>query len=296
MKSNPIIIDFVVILTILFFSSCRSLVEDDFSDNLKKPVVNSLLQADSTFSVQVTLTAHLGDTLFQPVKNAVVVIESFHNSPDTLSYLNSGLYVSDRIVESGETYTCKVIIPGYDTLKCHTTVPKRTAINGIKIMDVAGKDEEGEAYSSVKFRIANDSTKRTFWDVKLVEKNAYDSWMDITGLDYKYLIVFPEQDPVLLNEAMPFTSFSNLKMALTDYWFTINVMKNEILNSEEPLYLELRSVDESYYYYQKQLYLYQTGLSSGFGETAKSYPLYSNVENGYGIFTSYAVDYKLVEF
>lgn len=67
-------------------------------------------------------------------------------------------------------------------------------------------------------------------------------------------------------------------------------------NSKGNSFIVLRSVDASYYKYQKQLYLYNTGGYTGLGSSTQTYPLYTNVTNGYGIFTSYSVFYKSLKY
>ncbi len=53
--------------------------------------------------------------------------------------------------------------------------------------------------------------------------------------------------------------------------------------------LELRTISVEYYQYMQSLKLYEDGRFPAFdiGSTAP-YNLYSNVENGYGIFAAYA--------
>ena len=54
----------------------------------------------------------------------------------------------------------------------------------------------------------------------------------------------------------------------------------------------LKSVDESYYRYLKQLYIYETSGYVTIGQAQQFYPLYSNVKNGLGVFTGVSVTRK----
>jgi hypothetical protein len=57
----------------------------------------------------------------------------------------------------------------------------------------------------------------------------------------------------------------------------------------DPFVIELRSVSKEYYQYNRQKYLYETGRFPEFGIGANiAFPLFSNVEGGYGIVASYS--------
>jgi hypothetical protein len=183
-------------------------------------------------------------------------------------------------------------------------VPVETLIQNVKFTEIASKGEQGDKISSFQFNIKNDTTRQLFWEVRFMFHGKVfltspqtGNWSVIGGNYYQYIYMLPEQDAVLLNEASPLTVFSNNKMKQDNYQikFYFSDMNVQYTKGGE-YYIELRNVSESYYKYQKQLYLYKTGGSSELGSSAQTYPLYSNITNGYGIFTSYAVSYYMVKF
>jgi hypothetical protein len=56
--------------------------------------------------------------------------------------------------------------------------------------------------------------------------------------------------------------------------------------------VELLNVDESYYRYQKQYYIYESAGYIDIGQSPQKYPLYSNVTNGLGVFTGMSKSIK----
>ena len=104
------------------------------------------------------------------------------------------------------------------------------------------------------------------------------------------------QDTVLLNEASPLTLFCNKLMTKDTYnaKFYINENYTHLGGSLTP-YIVLRSVDESYYKYVKQYYIYESAGWADIGKTSQKYPLYSNVTNGLGIFTGCSIARKEIE-
>ena len=185
------IIQLFCILPIIFFSSCHALVEDEFPNFTAQPVLNGLLEADSTFRVQVSLSVNLSDSAPKYVDNALVIIESLQNTPDTLSYSENGWYVSPRKVLTGETYTCKVSIPGYDLITARTTVPAPTDFDSIVFTDLVSRGEEGEKISSIEFRIQNNPAENKFWEVQLITSG----WREMYDFDlHDYVTVFKTEE------------------------------------------------------------------------------------------------------
>lgn len=286
---------FRVLILILSFSlsACHSLVEDEFEKFQPVPVLNGLLQADSIMRVQISLTANLTDSTPKYVDNALVIIESTAKGTDTLIYTTQGWYVSSRQAKSGETYTCKVFIEGFPMLSAVTTVPETTNFDSIVFTEFAGRGTEGEKISSIEFQIPNDLTKRLYWQVQLIAQGNFayydfenNELVHYFGDEEKYIFMLAGQDSVLLNEANPLTVFSNKKMKCNDY--TVKFYVNEYstnLNYDYNFYIVLSSIDESYYKYIKQYYIYETSEYYNLGKSPQRYPLYSNVNNGYGIFT-----------
>jgi hypothetical protein len=289
-----------ILLSLL--SSCHTMVEDEFQDFKKTPVLNAFLQADSILKVQLTFTANLKDSTPDYVSNAQVVIESSLGKLDTLTYTQKGWYVSSHTALAGVTYTCKADIAGFQQVRAQTTIPDYNIILDLVFTELADLGSQGEVISSYEFSIASFKTRTCYWQVRLVTQ----------GFDYEYnqktkkMIQYPswnsqeiymqtDRDSVLLTEAEPLTVFSNKKMKNDTY--KVKFFINSYSNGFEPsrrFFIELRSIDESYYNYQKKLYLYYLSEYTDLGSSPQTYPLYSNVINGLGVFTSFSVYRKCV--
>lgn len=296
MKINHFPLILSIFLLTFLFSSCHALVEDEFPQFKKVPVLNGFLQVDSTFRVQVTFTANLTDSVPDAVENALVIIETATDIPDTLVYTEEGWYVSPLVVKAGESYNCKVNIPGFPQVSAQTTVPEPTEIDSVVFTDLAGRGEEGEKISTVEFSTSNDLTRKLFWQVQLISegiKNDYDfeknKWIEYYGIEEEYIYMLAGQDTVLLNEPNPLTLFSNKLMKRNSYKvkFYLNENYTHFYGDQTP-YIVLRTVDESYYKYLKQYFIYQSASYTDIGKTPQKYPLYSNVTNGLGIFAGFS--------
>lgn len=291
---------FIPVFSILTLISCHTLVEDEFPDFEAVPVMNGILQADSTFRVQISLAANLSDTMPDFVDNALVIIEDQKQAVDTLTYTDEGWYVSLRTVKAGYSYTCRVNIPGFNTMMAHTTVPLPTEIDSVIFTDLASRGQEGEKISSVAFRLHNNVETEMFWEVKFKKRwfrSLYDwdveDWTERSQVDEAYIFMKAEQDSVLLSESNPLTVFSNRKMKSDRHWIKFYFSENYFsFGGTDTLFLELLNIDESYYHYHKQYYIYDSAGWGGLGSSPQRYPLYSNITNGLGIFTGMSVSRK----
>jgi len=183
---------------------------------------------------------------------------------------------------------------GFKTVSSQTTIPLPTPVHSVILTDLAGRGTEGEKISSVEFRISNDLTKSLFWQVQLIAEGDqvyFDEenkeFVHYFGDDEKEIFMLAGQDSILLNEPNPLTVFSNTKMKANDY--TVKFYVNEYysnLDYDYNFYIVLSSIDESYYKYIKQYYVYDTSKYLSLGKSPQRYPMYSNVNNGYGIFTA----------
>jgi hypothetical protein len=273
----------VVVLT-LALSSCKTLVTDDFPDFKSVPTVNSILVAGKPLAIEVSLTGGLDSLPLTTVNNATIDLYIDGVFTEQLGYIKYGTYTSTAIVEVGKEYKCKVIFPDQDTIVCSQTLPKPSPILKVEHINIAGRDEEGTTYPAVKLTFSNDLSERRYYEVVI---RYFQGAVDILNIT----------DPVLLNEGLPIALFSNELIQGSIYTMTLNYTNGEAGSSNGgpfrttlyPIVVELRSVSYDYYRYKKQYYLYTEGKNVEITKSMTASPLYSNIENGYGIFAGYSV-------
>ena len=295
------------ILSAIFLAGCHSMLEDSFLKLSATPVLNAVLQPDSQINVHLSFSVGLNETTPEFIENAVVEIQSTEGWTEKLMYVSDGWYKSKHKSKINETYSCMALIDGYPTLSASTTVQPFTDIENITFTPTANKDEDGRDISSIRFSIINHPSKRLFWEVRMLKEGLvydWDSKREIIKIQEVSIYMSAGNDPVLQNEALPLTVFSNKQMRENSYdilfyipgWSIGHFTNGELtINESDNFYIELRSVDESYYRFQKQVYLYKISGGTGFSTATHSYPLYSNVENGLGILTSFSMVRKRIE-
>ncbi len=293
MRINNIRLDKILLIVLVAgqfsFYSCRKLVQSDFPDFKQVPTVNSFLKADSLIKVHVSLAAKLDTNELQGINNASVQLFVDDVFKELLTSTGNGVFTSTTIVEPLKKYECKVDIPGYETVSCSNSIPKPSHLRGIIHISIAGKDQEGMTYPAVKFTFSNSKNEKCYYEarIRLIEYGSEQ-------IAYMYSIV----DPVLLNEGLPLSVFSNELITDTAYTMTINYFTGSasstnggpMITTLYPFILEVRSVSYDYYQFARQKYLYDSGRFPEFGLSSnQAFQLYSNVKNGYGIFAGYSI-------
>jgi hypothetical protein len=282
---------FLIVNLIILFTlcSCRELVTDDFPAFTAVPSVNSILIAGKPLKVHVSLAEKLDTTELTLVNDAEISLFIDGSLAETLVPDGNGIYQSSSVVEPQRTYRVEVKVPGFETISCSEILPSPSPILMIIHNNNAGKDEEGIIYPSVSVSFKTNPSDSQYFEIV------------IRTLQQKYERIATQKkitDPVLLNEGLPLTIFSNEIIRDTVYTMTINYFTggDEKMGDESwhttlyPLIIELRSCSRDYYRFVKQKYLYEKGRFPEFLATStNAFPLFSNVPGGYGIFAGYSV-------
>jgi hypothetical protein len=273
----------LIIVVLIVFSSCRELVETDYPDFLDTPVINSLLIEGDTIEMHISIAGKIDTFQLAGTDNAFVKLIKNEIVIDTLKCALDQIYYSNSICESGNVYSCTVDIPNFSTVTCSDTIPDPVQIDELFYIENAGVDDEGHSYPCVQISFSNQTNKNLYFEVLIKV---------LDGGDGRTAYFEEITDPVLLSEGLPLLLFSNKLIIEDHYSMTINFSagaRNENGTILYPIIVELRSVSYSYYQYKRHLYLYDQGrFPDGLLSNTTAYPLYSNIEGGYGIFAGYS--------
>jgi hypothetical protein len=263
-------------ISLLIIIGCREQVLNEFPDFEQIPTVNSILTAGEALTVHVSMTGKMDTVKLQCVDNANIQLFIDGHFKENLAYTGEGNYLSTEIVKPLATYQCLVDIPGNKTITCFDSVPQANSVYNISMNQFAGKDDEGENYSSITFSFKNDSKQKNYYEVKLSKQ----LWAGLSNIP-----IIEINDPILLSSGLPKAIFSNELIKGDSYTMMVNYMNRQ----KYPIVLEVRSISHDYYLYIRQLYLYNIGRYPEFGNGAiTAFPLFSNIQDGYGIFAGYS--------
>jgi len=283
---------FYYLFFILFLlTSCTKEVVIDLPDHEGKTVINSIFSPDTLLCVHVSRSRVIIDTFFIQ-ETAPVVVLKYAEKTDTLQSTGNGYYMSLNHVPQVQTrYTIEVSSTEYGKATASDKIPEEIPFEVINYMQEAGIDVEGCNFSSITIRFNEPPGEKNYYEIKAVHESNPGG-----KLRYEKLCLW-SNDAVIKNEGYVNEVYDNLifsdelingkshTLAFNFYHFF------DEKNVASRFFIHFRSVSENYFFYKKKLMLH---FENQFGDiwygTGNPVNLYSNVENGYGIFAGYSVD------
>ena len=279
----------IVAILVLGFSSCRKVVTDKFPDYPQKITVNSIAKAGEPLLVNVSLTGNINDSTLAFVDDANVLLYINGSLAETLSYEGDGYYVSTVVANENDSLECVVAYKG-DTARGRCVVPQKEIPVGFEYIESAGVDDEsGEVLQGLVTTIRNQGNPRKYYEIKI-----YTVEGKLDDQDYfAGVFLMDITDPIIKNEGLPLPLFSN-ELAEGEQ-FSVNLKFFPSIHGwangkfmYRPILVRFRAVDENYYKFTRMHYLYAEGrYSDGILDNPVMFNVYSNVENGLGVFAAY---------
>ncbi len=269
---------FMILVYISMFS-CQEIIEVESPDIDKKPVANCWFSDNTPFAIHLSFPKSLLTDTFELIGNAQVYILS-GNITDTLFYNEAGSYTNSGLIpDEGETYHLRVEINGYENICSNDIIPQfNLQITNIEYLKNICKDEEGDEYSEAYIQLTDNNPGKDYYGISIQKKKE-------NGKYYSYQIT--SFSPEILNEG------------ISQYYPEILVFNDELfdgastnvkirLYSDEATYVRIYAFSEEGYKYIKSWIIHEYTQDYDFWEVYEPLPLYSNIENGYGIFAGYS--------
>lgn len=279
---------FRTVVFIMFFSLFISCVEEvtlDF-DHEPKLCINCILNPDSLIKASVTLSHSLDNSAqFEPLNNANIKLYEDDIFKGELTFSGSGKYLLKQKPESGKDYKIIVEAQGYKTLEAITKIPEKPLLNyskdTIRIMD-----NVNWPVIDLNVKIFDKPGKDYYW--------VYQTWIvnerKYGGGSNEFIAPYIDHfnRSIDSDSKYGFTHFMQIRMTDEGYdgqelTFTIP----DIVGSPQSVQYFLKA-DEHYDKYIKTVIINRLNETDElpFYEPIQ---IYSNIENGYGIFGSCAI-------
>ena len=286
----------ILLILLISFIACRKEFYYNF-EHIPQVNVSCFIKANDT--VKLRLSFLLGDTLTGSVlakkdyiTNADVYLyednifkeKLFLTEVPTTQTYQIGWYFSQNFFPTEEHhYQLKIFAPGYDTLYAETYIPKAIAIDSVLI--------NGEkSHDTIYYKGENNyNINICFKDNKDI-LNYYNYWSNVPFISY---------DPVIEACSPSSDYFSSMYFRYTFISDEIFNGNNYILStqisiyseyfkyySNMPVYFKLYSLSYDTYAFYKSAYLYQKKFDNPMSEPVI---IYSNINNGIGIFAGMSV-------
>ncbi len=295
----------VAFIVILFLVSCEKDLTIDVPPQNIKLVLNGITGINSPFRVYVGKTAGILQP-FTPdlysVNNAFIQLYENGLLKDTLVYKNQrNLYEAKRntIAMPGSTYVLKASAPNITAVEAETVTPASIKIQSITRRINARTDANGNSLDEVKIIFADDAAATNYYAFKF--RRPYNN--GASNISYGPIYCMHSSDKDIDRRNVDPTDFENCidqEFFMNDKNFNgqIKELILFIQHSElEPVIVssanrtfnavvELNNITAQHYKYRKSFDAYRDSEDNPFAEPVL---VYSNVKNGYGLFSTYSI-------
>lgn len=301
----------IFLITLIFaFFSCRKEIEIELDERSPKPVINCLFTPEKPFRIHISLSKTPTDTTNYNLNNAEVMLYGDDGTEEYLPFAGNGYYSKSSVVPTaGIVYTLKVNVPGMDEASATGSIPPNTtkiteieSKSGLKTEPVMGTGEEARIpVQNLQVKFVHNLQKKDFMGLSVVQyaisyHHVNDSILvveDKNRFSYGYL---DSDDPAILSEGLDnyyvyqMLLFRNTNLTEQPADVRFNVEKE----TPSKFWLRFFNFSPEAFQYIKSWFIHEYTQDYDFWEIYEPQPLYSNIENGYGIFAGYSMQlYKV---
>lgn len=320
MRSYFIIISLrlsILICTGLICTSCEAdydidrYFEDDFNPRV---VVNSIISPYEPITANLCWSKYYADTSDYKLVEFFDVELYENGSLIASQQCQDGLFLTNIYPQESKTYSLKITVPNYGEINATTSIPAyiTSEIEYIKMLE-ADPDNSGFPYRFAHFRITKISSKDIVRAVWIMAEANYNIGGDYP-LSTRRRSVYMYSDNIFIDKInarqdfwcsqakesnISYNNFMRISYAnfskVTPVDFSIEATgryEKEELNMIEqtdisitPTYTAVSMLTPSIDYDQYQVSIIESSYINPFGSGASS--VYSNIENGLGIFAGY---------
>ena len=286
---------FIICISFLYIS-CEKVIPFDGDVTIPKLVINSIFVSDSTFKVHVSSSRSVIDTSpFQNIEDAIVTIKDNNGTIiETLNHLDNGFYAGQTYPSQNQIYTLDVNHPNYNNISASDSLPSPITINNVDTSTIIDPINGDRLQITMNFDDPENS--QNYYLIETYSVNEYLVIKNSDTTDYEldttkqYMVLTDEvfqnggspwREQGLFNDLLfngqnkeleleiPFEDYSEIESGYEWSYKTLGVR------------IYLHNISKSYYYYRTSLELYQSASGNPFAQPVQ---VYSNIENGFGVF------------
>jgi len=285
----------------LVLSSCQKPVDFDIVKLSPEPVVNMLITNENKHIVNLSYTSHIKDDETNFINNAEIIFWENGILNDSIGYIGDGNYqVYNLNPIPGARYKTEISVQGYSSLYAEDIVPySRIEIDSASFISNAGFYIEGDAKAETRIFFSDPANQRNFYEIKVLK-----NYGTINEPEFSSHAI-SSNDPVITSENTTdgfgqTLVFSDDLINGESYELSVFYLKQlyqeGVSQPDFSIYIIFRTVSQNYYHYKMKLEQHLDNTESDIIDgIASPVSMFSNIENGYGIFATYLADTLILE-
>ena len=275
----------------LFLSACIQPVDIELPVHESKLVVNSFLSYGDSIKVHVSKSMGQTENLPRYLSDATVVVKTGSLS-DTLLFGKDGWFYSKWIAMPNTIYQFDVSTKEFEKVSAQDTVPEPVDFNLENFIARTTVDDMGNFFSSVDIVIDDDMKDSKFYEIyyKNHERvRRVDVSINGSGIRSQTQEIVEQVDDktmgTLLFSNEPFQGKNELRLNVK-YVYSNNI---------DSVAIWVRTLSAEYYKYKKSARKHSWGqITDDIWGGYDIYPLYSNIDNAYGVVAAYSETQKSI--
>lgn len=270
----------------LLITGCHKIVEIDLPKLDKKPVVNCLFTDSEPLKVHLSLTKAADTESYLSIDDATVSVFADDKLLAVLPSIGAGTYLDSTFYpESGRSYSLQIGTPGYGEIEVEDDVPEF----GLHLINNdfrknAGTDDSGYNYSELQLKIRDIDSEPNYYGIAILGKEDDGNYypLQITSNDTKIT------SEMMVDDYPEILVFRDVLFNASETTITVKFFYNIATR------LRLFTFSKAAFNYLKTLTIHNYTKDYDFWEVYEPISVYSNIENGYGIFAGYSSrDYEI---
>ena len=287
-----------LIIIVLLIISCEKEVVIPIEYTQQKLVVNALFCTDSLWEVELSASKYIYDTVdISYINNAQITISDSDGNSFLLTNMDNGIYKStNEQPEIGKIYTLNVSHDDYDNVSASNQLPGEIAIDNISWEEPTFVD--GDIYRKINLTF-QDSPEDDYYLIRINTglweyfENYETGKLDSVYFEFSIPLMSQNINPNE-NDKWPETTLSftdnvfngtqyTIDLLMPEYYFTWE--EKEIDIGIEKIYISMSKISQEYYWYSSSYRAYLESQNAMFAQPTQ---VYTNIENGLGIFAGYS--------
>ena len=304
--------NFIILLTAGSLFACETVIDLDLPPEPTRLVVNSLINPDSLITMRLSRSKSVLDQaeFFTVVRDARVTLYEDGREVARLNDQGEGRYRADFRPSIGRQYTVEAAAEGLPPVEARSSIQAPIAIEDVSVgktrVETGSTCINGDCqptYSDeyqLGLRLSDPLNQVNYYEIvayAVVQDSFpnYDDLGNFIGYDstqWETQVYLQTDDPVVDNPYSDLEGggFYGESLLLSDELFsgqsyTVAFTTDTYFGEVKELTVQLRTLSEDQYQYLRTRHLQEYNASNPLSEVV---PVYTNVENGFGIFAGYS--------
>lgn len=288
-------------------ASCEKEIVVDVPAYQPKLVLNGYATTGDTVFVSVGKSIGILEYKYGKdlaVKDATLVLRTDGAPDDVLDYDPLyGMYRSNTIAQPGKNYTLVATAPGYTEASATTIVPSAVKIDSIRRIPNARLDIDGNPQDEIRIVFNDPPAAGDYYILSISKLQGLDTTFHgygancVNTTDASIESIYNEeidQNTCLAGDAIFFRDvlFNGVTKELRLFVPSGYVRPGTVFSDSVYAEVQLMHVTEAYFRFSKSYRFASDNRGNPFAEPSN---VYTNVNNGYGVFSIMSVDSKEVK-